>query len=66
MVNINIWQLNGGVVKRFKQCPSLNDRSLEGEVCHNLKCDNYDMAAKRASFLAATDRLRRKTEEPKR
>ena len=40
---------------------ALNNRSLEGEVRHILECAADDnMAAKRAAFLEALDRLREK------
>ena len=63
MATINVRQLDDGVVDRLKRRASLNNRSLEGEARHILECaaDN-DMAARRAAFLAASDRLRRKTE----
>ncbi|MDE0178342.1 MAG: hypothetical protein OXP36_07065 [Gammaproteobacteria bacterium] len=62
MAAINVRQLDDDVVDRLKQRASSNNRSLEGEVRHILECaaDN-DMAAKRARFLAASDRLREKT-----
>lgn len=63
MATINVRQLDDGVVKRLKQRASRNNRSLEGEARHILECAaDDDMASKRAAFLAATDRLRRKTE----
>ena len=63
MATINVRQLDDGVVKRLKQRASLNNRSLEGEARHILECAaENDMTAKRAAFLAASDRLRRKTE----
>ena len=63
MATINVRQLDDGVVKRLKQRASLNNRSLEGEARHILECAaDDDMASKRAAFLAATDRLRWKTE----
>ena len=63
MATINVRQLDDGVVERLKQRASLNNRSLEGEARHILKCAaEDDMAAKRAAFLAVADRLRRKTE----
>ncbi len=63
MATINVRQLDDSVVDRLKRRASLNNRSLEGEARHILECaaDN-DMAARRAAFLAASDRLRRKTE----
>ena len=63
MATINVRQLDDGVVKRLQRRASLNNRSLEGEVRHILECTaEDDMASKRAAFLAASDRLRRKTE----
>ena len=63
MATTNVRQLDDGVVKRLKRRASLNNRSLEGEVRHILECTaEDDMASKRAAFLAASDRLRRKTE----
>ena len=63
MATINVRQLDDGVVERLKRRAALNDRSLESEARHILKdAAEDDMAAKRASFLAVADRLRRKTE----
>ena len=63
MVTINVRRLDEDVVECLKRRASLNDRSLEGEARHILKCvAEDDMAAKRAAFLAEADRLRRKTE----
>ena len=63
MATINVRQLDDSVVQRLKRRASLNNRSLEGEARHILECAaEDDMAAKRAAFLAASDRLRRKTE----
>ena len=63
MATINVRQLDDDVVERLKRRAALNDRSLEGEARHILKdAAEDDMATKRASFLAMTDRLRRKTE----
>ena len=63
MATINVRQLDDDVVERLKRRAALNDRSLEGEARHILKnAAEDDMAAKRASFLAMADRLRRKTE----
>ena len=62
MATINVRQLDEGVVDRLKRRASSNNRSLEGEVRHILKCASEDdMAAKRAAFLEASDRLREKT-----
>jgi plasmid stability protein len=62
MATINVRQLDDDVVDRLKRRASSNNRSLEGEVRHVLECAAYDdMAAKRAAFLEASDRLRRKT-----
>ena len=61
MATINVRQLDDDVVRRLKRRASVNNRSLEGEVRHILKSAvDDDMAAKRASFLAVEDRLRRK------
>ena len=64
MAAINVRQLDDEVVRRLKDRASGNNRSLEGEVRHILECavENDDMEAKRASFLAIADRLRRATE----
>ncbi len=62
MVTINVRRLDEDVVDRLKRRASLNNRSLEGEVRHILQCAADDnMAAKRAAFLEASDRLREKT-----
>ena len=63
MVTINVRRLDEDVVARLKRRASLNNRSLEGEARHILECAAADdMAAKRAAFLEATDRLRPLTE----
>ncbi len=62
MATINVRQLDDDVVDRLKRRASSNNRSLEGEVRHVLECAaDDDMAAKRAAFLEASDRLRKKT-----
>ena len=62
MVTINVRRLDEDVVNRLKRRASLNNRSLEGEARHILQCAaEDDMAAKRAAFLEASDRLRQKT-----
>ncbi len=62
MAAIHVRQLDGDVVDRLKARASSNNRSLEGEVRHILECAaDDDMAAKRARFLAVSDRLREKT-----
>ena len=62
MVTINVRRLDEDVVDRLKRRASLNNRSLEGEARHILQCAaEDDMAAKRATFLEASDRLRQKT-----
>ena len=62
MAAIHVRQLDDEVVARLKQRASSNNRSLEGEVRHILECAAADdMAAKRARFLEASDRLREKT-----
>ncbi len=62
MVTINVRRLDQDVVDRLKRRASQNNRSLEGEVRHILQCAADDnMAAKRAAFLEASDRLREKT-----
>ncbi len=62
MATINVRQLDDDVVDRLKRRASSNNRSLEGEVRHVLECAAHDdMAAKRARFLEASDRLREKT-----
>ncbi len=62
MATINVRQLDEGVVDRLKRRAALNNRSLEGEARHILECAADDMALRRAVFLSASDRLRRKTE----
>ena len=63
MATINVRRLDCGVVERLERRSSLNNRSLEGEVRRILEsAAEDDMAAKRASFLAVSDRLRCKTE----
>ena len=62
VATINVRQLADDVVDRLKRRASLNNRSLEGEVRHLLERAAYDdMAAKRAVFLEASDRLRERT-----
>ncbi len=62
MATINAGQLDDDAVDRLKWRASSNNRSLEGEVRHILKCAAHDdMAAKRAAFLKASDRLRERT-----
>ena len=62
MVTINVRRLDEEVVDRLKRRASLNNRSLEGEARHILECAaDDDMAAKRAAFLEASERLRQKT-----
>jgi len=62
MVTINVRRLDEDVVARLKRRASSNNRSLEGEARHILECAADDsMAAKRAAFLEASDRLREKT-----
>lgn len=62
MPAINIRKLEESVVERLKQRASLNHRSLEGEARHILEnAVEDDMAVKRASFLALSDRLRQMT-----
>ena len=62
MVTINVRRLDEDVVDRLKRRASLNNRSLEGEARHILECAADDnMAAMRAAFLEASDRLREKT-----
>ena len=63
MPTINVRRLDDGVVERLKRRAALNNRSLEGEARHILECAaEDDMAAKRARFLEAIDRLRPLTE----
>ena len=63
MATINVRQLNEAVVRRLRHQASENNRSLEGEVRHILESAvEDDMAAKHASFLVLSDRLRRATE----
>ncbi|MCY4168561.1 MAG: hypothetical protein OXE82_09825 [Rhodobacter sp.] len=62
MAAIHVRQLDDEVVDRLKRRASSNNRSLEGEVRHILQCAaDDDMEAKRARFLAASDRLRERT-----
>ena len=61
MVTINVRRLDEDVVERLKRRASSNNRSLEGEARHILQCAaDDDMAAKRATFLEASARLRGK------
>ena len=63
MATISVRQLDERVVQRLKRRAALNNRSLEGEVRHILEnAVAGDMAARRASFLVLSDRLRRATE----
>ncbi len=63
MATINVRRLDERVVQRLKRRAAANNRSLEGEVRHILEnAVADDMAARRASFLALSDRLRRATE----
>ena len=63
MATINVRRLDDGVVERLKQRASVNNRSLEGEVRHILEsAADDDLAARRATFLALSDRLRRASE----
>ncbi len=63
MATIKVRQLDDDVLERLKRRAARNHRSLEGEVRHILQnAAEDDMAAKRASFFAMVDRLRRKTE----
>ncbi len=63
MATINVRQLDDDVVNRLKRRALLNNRSLEGEARHILECAAEDgMAAKRAAFLEAMDRLSPLTE----
>ena len=63
MAAINVRQLDDNLVTRLKHRASLNNRSLESEVRHILEsATDDDMATKRVSFLAVSDRLRQKTE----
>ena len=63
MATINIRQLDDNVVRRLQHRASLNNRYLKSEGRHILECTaEDDMAVRRASFLAVSDRLRRKTE----
>ncbi len=62
MATINVRQLDDDVMNRLKQRALLNNRSLEGEARHILECAAADgMAARRAAFPAASDRLRQMT-----
>lgn len=63
MPAISVRKLEESVVERLKQRASLNHRSLEGEARHILEnAVEDDMAVKRASFLALSDRLRQMTQ----
>ncbi len=62
MVTITVRRLDEDVVTRLKRRAALNNRSLEAEARHILECAADDnMAAKRSTFLEASDRLREKT-----
>ena len=64
MVTFILRQLGDDVVERLKPDASRNNRSLEGAARHVLKSAAEDAeAAKRASFLAMADRMRRTTED---
>ena len=62
METTSVKQLDDDEMDRRKRRASANNRSLKGEVRHVQECaaDN-DMAARRAAFLEASDRLREKT-----
>ena len=63
MATISVRLLDERVLRRLKRRAALNNRSLEGEVRHILEnAVADDMAARRASFLVLSDRLRRATE----
>ena len=63
MVTINVRRLEEDVVERLKRRASLNNRSLEGEARHILKCAaEDDRGAKRAAFRETMERLRPLTE----
>ena len=63
MATINVRRLDDGVVQHLKQRAAGNNRSLEGEARHILELAvEGDLLAKRASFLALTMRLRRRSE----
>lgn len=63
MTTINVRRLDDDVVDRLKRRAALNNRSLEGEARHILKCAaDDDMAAKRAAFGEAMKHLRPLTE----
>ncbi len=63
MATISVRLLDERVLRRLKRRAALNYRSLEGEVRHILEnAVAGDMAARRASFLVLSDRLRRATE----
>ena len=52
-------RLDQDVFDRLKLRASLNNRSLEGEARHILKCEvEDDMALKRAAFLKIMDKIR--------
>ena len=60
MATINVGQLDDEVIGGLKERAARNNRSLEGEVRHILeKTVDDDMHARRAAFLAMTDRLSR-------
>ena len=62
MATINVRQLDDNVVRLLEHRASLNNRSLESEARHILESAvEDDMAAKRATFLGMSDRLRQKT-----
>ena len=63
MATINVRRLDADVVQRLKRRASANNRSLEGEVRDILEAAvEEDLSAKRESFLALSERLRRATE----
>ena len=62
MAIIDVRRLDDDVVDRQRRCAPSNNRSLDGETRQILERAADDgMAAKRAAFLAASDRLREKT-----
>ena len=62
MGTVHVRRLDDQVVERLKRRAAANNRSLESEARHILEqAAQDDMAEKVKSFLALSDRLRRKT-----
>ena len=59
MATIRVRHLGADVIKRLKRRASRNNRSLEDEVHHILRCAvEDDMVLKRVAFLKTMERIR--------